>query len=151
MAFNTIRIQTDAPTKEGKASGAITPGHLLERTSAADTVKVHATAGIKSGCLFAIEDGWQGKTIADAYVTTTKVFFIAAQRGDIIYARIANGEAIAIGDLLVSNGNGELKEHTKDSSGTIVEEYVIGQALTACDMSGSSAVDPTNVCQVEIW
>ena len=148
---NTISVQCDTPTKEGIASGAITPGHLLERTSTANTVKVAATAAIKYLPLFAIENGWEGKEIDTAYVTAKKVFFRAFLPGDVVLARIANGENIAIGDKLVASTGGELAEFVGDSSATIVEQHVIGTALEACDMSGSSAVDPTGKCKVEIW
>lgn len=148
--FRTISIDTDARDKEGIASGAITPGHLLERTSTADTVKVHATAGAKAQRLFAIEDEHQGKEISDAYSSADRVFFKTFQPGDRVHALIANGEAIAIGDWLVSNGDGTLKEADADSSGTIFEQDVIGVAMEACDMSDSSGADPSPRCVVEV-
>ena len=150
MAYRTISIDTDARDKEGIASGAITPGHLLERTSTADTVKVHATAGGKAQRLFAIEDEHQGKEIGDAYVSAQRTFFKTFQPGDRVYALIANGEAIAIGDWLVSAGDGTLKEADADSSGTLVEQDILGVAVMACDMSDSSLADPSPRCIVEI-
>ncbi len=148
---NTISVQCDTPTKEGTSSGNITPGHLLERTSAADTVKVAATAAIKYLPLFAIENGWQGDEIDTVYATAKKVFFRTFLPGDVVLARIKNGEDIAIGDKLVSATGGELAEFVSDSSATIVEQSIIGVALEACDMSGSSGVDPSGKCKVEIW
>ncbi len=150
MALRTISIDTDARDKEGLASGGITPGHLLERTSTANQVKVHATAGAFAQRHFAIEDEHQGKEIGDAYVTTQRTFFKTFQPGDRVFALIANGENIAIGDKLVSNGDGTLKEADADSSGTIFEQDIVGIALSACDMSDSSGADPSPRCIVEV-
>ena len=151
MAYKTISIETDARDKEGIASGAITPGHLLERTSTADTVKVNATAGDSMVQRhFAIEDEHQGKEIGDAYSNADRVFFRTFQPGDRVYALIKNGENIAISDKLVSGGDGTLQKAAADSSGTIVDEDVVAVALEACDMSGSSGEDPSPRCAVEI-
>jgi len=149
MAYRTISITTDTPIKEGIASGAITPGHLLERTSVVDTVKVHATAGGRAQRLFAIEDEKQGKEIGDDYATASRMFFRTFLPGDIVNARIANGEDIAAGDWLVSAGDGTLKEAGADSAD--VEEDEVGVALEACNMAGSSEVDVAGgLCLIEV-
>jgi len=148
MAYKTISIDTDAPVKEEKADAAITPGHLLERT--ATGVKVHAAAGAKAQRIFAVEDENQGKEIDDAYTTAARCFFKTFRPGDLVLARIKNGENIAIGDWLTSGAAGVLAEAAADSSGTIIEQDVVGVALSACDMSGSSGVDPDGTCIVEI-
>ena len=151
MAYRTISITTDTPMKEGVASGGITPGHLIERTSTADQVQVHALEGGWAQRLFAIEDEKQGKEIGDAYATGTLVFFRNFLPGDEVYVRIKNGEAIAIGDKLVSAGDGTLREAIPDSSEVMMEEDVLVIALEACDMSGSSGADPAGgLCRVEI-
>ena len=150
MAYKTISIETDARDKEGIASGAITPGHLLERTSTADTLQVHAVAGGRAQRHFAIEDEHQGKEIGDAYSSADRVFFRTFQPGDRVYALIKDGENIAIGDKLVSGADGTLQKAAADSSGTILEQDVVAIALEACDMSGSSGEDPTGRCEVEI-
>ena len=148
MAYKTISINTDQPVKEEKADAGITPGHLLERT--ATGVKVHAAAGGKAQRIFAIEDENQGKEIGDAYTTGNRCFFKTFLPGDLVLARIKNGENIVIGDLLAAGSARVLAEAVGDSSGTIVEQDIIGVALTACDMSGSSGEDPDGTCIVEI-
>ena len=152
MAFRTISIDTDARDKEGIASGIVAPGHLLERTNVADTVKVHATAGGKAQRHFAIEDEHQGKEIGDNYADAQRVFFKTFLPGDRVYALIADDENIAIGDFLVSDGNGRLQKADVDSSATIIEQTIIGVALQAVDMSASSAEggDPSPRCIVEV-
>lgn len=150
MAHRTISIKTlYSLLKEGKASGAITPGHMLERTSTADTVKSHAVAGQMTR-LYAVEDELQGHEIGDAYTTANRVFFKAFLPGDEVYALIANGEDISIGDRLTSNGDGTLKKAAADSSGTVAEDEIAAIALEAVDMSDSSGADPSGRCIVEI-
>lgn len=147
MAYKTISINTDQPVKEELADAAITPGHLLERTTTG--VKKHATAGGRAQRLFAVEDENQGKEIDDDYTASSRCFFKNFLPGDMVYALIAEGETITIGDWLVSNGDGELKEAGADSAG--LEEDEVGVALEAIDLSGSSLEDPASRrCIVEI-
>jgi len=153
MAYKTIFVQGIGVPKEATASGAITPGHLLERTSAAvDTVKVHATAGGDVvPKLVAVEDDLQGKEIGDAYTSANNVLMRVATPGDECYMLLKNGENVAKGDLLESAGNGELQKHTADS-GAVTEynEQIVGVALESVDMSDSSAADPSGRILVEI-
>jgi len=154
MAYKTISIDTDAPVKEGKATAVVlSPGHLIERTSTDGQVQMHSTAGGKAAKHFAVEDENQGKEIGDNYAVEARIFFKTFRPGDIVQARIKDGENIAIGDWLVSGAAGVLAEALADSSGTVAEQFIVGQALSACDMSASSAAggDPANTCLVEIY
>jgi hypothetical protein len=149
---NTVEVLTGdyGPKKEALAAAGITPGMLLERDSN-NKFKAHATAGGHAQSLFAVEDDLQSNEITTAYSTGNRVFARVFRPGDEVYALIANGENIAIGDKLVSNGDGYLKKRTEDSSGTIVEEYVVTYALEAVDLSDSSGADPaTQRCLVEV-
>jgi hypothetical protein len=151
MANNTIVLRGTKETQETAiASGTVYPGYLLEPTSTADTYKAHAVAGGGGAAVFAIEDELQGNDIDDAYATTKRMQIYFAKPGDVIYVKIVNGANIAIADKLVSNGNGYFKEHTKDSSATIVEQHVFGYAMDAVDMSGSSGVDPSGWCRMRV-
>lgn len=147
MAYRTISVETDQPTKECLADAAITPGHLLERT--ATGVKVHATAGGRAQRIFAVEDDHQGNEINDDYTAANRVFFKNFLPGDVVNTLIADGENIAIGDWLVSNGDGNLKEASADSAA--LEEDEVAVALEALDLSDSSGADPASRrCLVEI-
>jgi len=154
MAYRQIFLKDNdsAIKKEALASGTVKPGFLLERTSAtADTVKAHAQSGRKTGpTLVALEDEIQGNGVADSYLTTTRVFFKALKPGDEVVLRAANGQNIAKGDLVASNGNGYVRKALKDSSDTLVEDSIVGVALEAKDMSDSSAADPDDLFLVEI-
>jgi len=148
---DTITIKGTPVKGEALASGVVKPGYLLERTSAAtDTVKAHATKGGKALMMFALEDDLQGDGIDDNYASGDLVQFGIFRSGDEVLAWIANGQAIAKADDLSSNGDGTLSEAVPDSSGIITETHVIARAREACDMSGSSAVDPSGRCIVEI-
>lgn len=151
MAHRTIKIKdfTDI-RKEALADGAITPGHLLERTSAGK-FKVHSSAGQNATRLFAIEDDLQGKEIGDAYATGARVSAHVFRTGDEVYALLADGQNVAIGDFLESAGDGTLRKHSA-SSASVVEypEAVVAMALEAVDMSGSAGVDPSGRIVVEI-
>ncbi len=141
----TIFLKGLGVRRERTAVAAITPGHLVEITSA-DAVQVHSTAGGLAQKAFAVEDDLQGNSISDAYATGDRVQYNIAARGDEVNALIADGEAIAIGDKLVSAGDGTLKELTSEST----DESVVAIAVEACDMSGSSAADPSARCAVEV-
>lgn len=112
MASNTIWLKGEGTVKEANAGGAITPGHLVYRSSAT-AVAVHATAGGFTPPMFALEADFVGKGIATAYATNDRVQFLVAQRGAEIYALVpAAAAAIVAGDLLESNGDGTLRKHT---------------------------------------
>lgn len=145
MAKKTIKLKDYLHVvEEYDAASAITPGMLVELTSDGE-VRPHNTDGGVAEKMFATEDEFQGKTIADDYAAEDKVFCWFPQRGDVAYAFLANGEDASVGDKLVSDGNGALR--VVDSAG---EENVIAVALEAVDMSGSSGEDPSGRIIVRI-
>lgn len=129
---NPTRIHLKGPGRheEAVAAGAITPGHLLQLNNAGKVV-VHATSGGYAERIFALEDALQGKTISDAYASGDLVGYVVAPPGDEVYAFLADGESVVIGDQLVSNGDGTLQK----LAGT---EKPIAIALEAKDLSESS-------------
>lgn len=144
MAKKTIKLKDYLHVvDEYTAAAAITPGMLVELTSDGE-VQAHSSAAGAAEKMFATEDQFQGKTIADAYAADDLVQCWFPQRGDVVYALLANGEDASIGDKLVSDGNGAL---AVVGSG---EDNVIAVALEAVDMSGSSGVDPSGRIIVRI-
>ena len=143
----------NGPREEALAHAAgILPGHLVKLLSTGK-VSVHSTAGGNAEKLFAIEDELQGRGITTAYGATDRVSHIVVQRGDWVNALIKNGENIVIGDALESAGDGTLRKHIPqiDSASDveiIVADQIVGYAMAACDMSGSSGVDPSGRCAV---
>jgi len=142
MSINTIKAKNYLDiNEEYLASGAVTPGMLVEQ-NAATTVRAHATAGGNAIPMFACEDELQGKGIDDVFATTATIPAVwIPQRGDQVYAILADGENAAVGDFLESNGAGALQVHVADEmsgGNAIVDMAIVGVALEAVDISDSS-------------
>lgn len=117
---------------EGKAAGAITPGHLIEKDASGEWI-VHGTAGGVHERTFAIEDAMRGATIATAYADNDFLRFWRFLPGDEVMAWLKAEESVVIDDNLISGGDGTLIKAT----GTI-QQYV-GKALQLLDLTGGSA------------
>lgn len=147
MAAKTIKVKWANPQYQDEliaTAVAITPGFLVERTSGG-TIQAHSSAGQNAQKMFALEDELQGKEIADNYAVSTLIQFGIFGTGDVVNALLANGENASIGSFLESNGDGYLKVHAASSAGAV--EYpaaIVGIALAALDMSGSSGADPAS-------
>jgi hypothetical protein len=153
---NTVKLKNYSDVmEEGVANAAITPGMLIEQMSTGK-YRAHATAGGNVLLMFAVEDEMQGLSIDDDYDADDPVQIWIPGRGDQVNALLANGQTAAIGDFLVSNGDGYLKvldEQSADSDdaiGTIYGQQIVGKAVEAVDMSGSSGVDPDGRIAVRI-
>lgn len=138
---NTIKLKNYLNIfEEYAAAAAITPGHLIELTSA-NKVQVHSDLDGFVLPMFAIEDDLQGKGIDDDYALNDRVQVWIPQRGDFVNAILFDGESVVIGDKVVSNGDGTLKKLDAVTSfgndGTI-----IGVVVEATDMSGGASSDP---------
>jgi len=158
MAYKTIKIKNYLNVfEEITGSGTIYPGMLLELTSG-NAVKAHATAsGNVVPPMFAIENELEGDDIDDAYATTERVQVWIPTRGDIVYGILADGQNIAIGDFLESNGAGYLQKYVADVvdeswesgskqiarsiSQTIYPQAIVGVAVEALDLSDSSGAE----------
>jgi hypothetical protein len=138
--------------KEGYASGSVYPGMLLEQTSSVDTFKAHSKDSGAGERLFADINFLYGKDKDDAYSSGDRLYIVSARRGDVVNARVTDGQDIAIGDYLCSNGDGNLKKLTPSSSGLVTEEgYLIGTAQEAINTESSSGADSHVHCKIRIW
>lgn len=133
MAYQTILLKGNLEERyeEMRASGAITPGHLIKRHTDG-TALVNSTAGAVAEMLFAHEDSLQGKTIDQAYASGDVVRHHVAQKGDVIYAWLAAGENAAVGAKLSSNGDGTFQVQSST-------EATLAWAEQACDNSAGGA------------
>ena len=127
---------------EYDAAAAIIPGELIQLNSDGN-VEVHDVAGGNLLHMFAVEDEPQGNGIDDAYAAADKVQCWVTLRGEEVYAILADGQDIAIGDFLESNGAGELQLHTPDTADsddtiTVYSNQIVGISLEDIDLSGSS-------------
>jgi len=140
MAKKTIKIKNYSDVNEEiVAAGTITPGMLLELTSAG-TVQAHSVASGNALPMFACEDELVGKTITDNYSELDQVSVWVPGRGDVVYGILAQGENVTIGTYLVSKGNGHLKAVADSSSfGDDDSAKIIGQAIEAVNATAAAA------------
>ena len=148
MAYTTkqIGIRTiEGWIKDEKiAAAAFYPGHLLEITSAGKFQKHSTASGPVIPVIVAKEDVLQGNGVDTAYSADNQAMAWLPQSGAILNFRVANGQSIAIGDKIESAGSGEVQKYVADEASagnTIYPQQIIGVALSACDMSGSSEAD----------
>ena len=139
MSYNTIVLQGTGRRFEAVVTTGqtITPGMLVKLQSDG-TVRTHSAAGQVAERAFAVEDDLQGKVITDAYASASLCQYEILNSGDVAYLPIANGEDIAVGDFLQSDGAGKLDKYVADSAGVV--EYplsIIGVAMDALDLSGA--------------
>jgi len=137
MAKNTIKLKRYIGIViEKEAAAAITPGNLVELTTA-DKVQNHSGDAGRAAKMFALEDELQGKGISDAYTTGDVVQVWIPTPGDVVYATIAANENVAVGNFLVSKGTGQLK---KIASDTVADAQVIGIALKATNVATAARI-----------
>jgi len=147
MAYDTIKLKKYVDIiEEYAAAAAITPGMILELTSAGK-VQAHSTAEGNWFRLIALEDELQGNDIDDAYAADDRVQVWIPVPGEEGYAILADGYDVDIGDELASNGDGYLREHTAETeswgvseagSVTVYPNQIVAVALEAVDTGGSS-------------
>lgn len=134
---NTIILKGDGCRKEGKASGAITPGHLVEFGGAND-LQVHSTAASTARKAFAVENDLIGNGIDTAYALGDQVQYNVFKSGDEVYALVAAAAAaVTKGAALESAGDGTLCIQTVDAATDNTQRNsVVAYALEAVDNSG---------------
>lgn len=144
---NRIALITNGRLSEEIAAGAITPGHMIAMSAGADTVVVHPTEGGYAERMFALEDALQGRNRDTAYASGERVTLIHAVPGDVLDLYIKAGENIAIGDKLISAGDGTLIENGSEASGTTVKQ-IVGVAVAANDLSASGAANTRSAVRI---
>ena len=149
MSNNTIILVGEGIRKERMANANITPGHLVEVMSTGK-LRVHATAGGHAQKAFAVENDLIGAGITTVYAAGAMVQYNVMERGEEVYALLANGQSVAIGAPLESAGDGTLRAYIQDSAGIDNTNNIVAYALEAVDMSGSSAADPSGRIAVEV-
>lgn len=126
----TVLLKGDLGTKreEARAAEAISPGHLIEMIAAGTVQKNDKVAG-NIQALVALEDPFQGRTIADDYAATDLVSYHVALKGDLIFLRIpAAAAAIVKGDSLEPAANGVVQKLAAGVRIAIAEEAIDNSA-----------------------
>lgn len=107
----TILLKGDPLGGEAIAAGTITPGMLIERTSVGK-VQAHSVASVQTTKLIAREMEITDGNIDTDYSADDQTLYWSARSGDEYYMRLAAGENVSEGDLLESDGNGQLQAVT---------------------------------------
>lgn len=144
MAKNTILIKSTTNVFDEKvAAAAITPGHLIERTSA-DKVQKHSTGGGSVLPMFALEDENQGNDLNHAYEAAERVKCWIPGRGDQVTARVnSDSEDLSIGDFVESAGDGTVRKHDAASSASVIERVnsIVGRAVEAITAGSAGTIE----------
>lgn len=129
--MNTIKAKRYLDiVNEEAAAEAITPGQLVELTSAG-TVQAHSTAGGDAARRVAMENELEGKTLEDAYAADDQVFVWDVIPGEEVLVSIESGDDPSVGDKLESAGNGNV---TTGTTGDAVKLFVaIGEKVVDDD------------------
>lgn len=141
--------------KERVGLGAITPGELVSINSSNQYIRHDVAAG-NARKIFAVEDDLQGNDIDDDYITLNQVQANVMKSGEEVQAWLAILENVAIGDPLVSAGNGQLQAYVApvDVEGSPLftqthdSNVIVAYALEAVDLSTSGT--PKSRIDVEI-
>lgn len=140
-----LRVSQGTMYDEAKATGIVKPGHLCQPGAANadgdETITFHSVEGGRGALFVAHEDAYQGKTINDAYAVDDIVFHTKAIPGDRYFLLLAAGEDASDGDVLSSNGNGELKVAAEG-------EEVIAIAREDMDLLASDAVSTHMIVEI---
>ena len=142
MSYNTIKLNAHSKCiEEMTALATIAPGMLVELYSTAGYCRKHSTLHGNAIPMFALERQEFGKEIADTFEAGDKVNVWFPYRGDKVNALLDDGENVARGDFLVSNGDGFLKKY--DATGESTEgpmAKIVAVADEAVNRSSSSGV-----------
>jgi hypothetical protein len=113
---NTIRLKNylNIINEITATAVAITPGMLLALNSSGQVLAHNVAGGNLNPHMFAIENTVFGGGINDNYAASARIQVWIPQRGDEVQAILADGQNVAIGALLESNGAGLLQAHTPD-------------------------------------
>jgi len=149
--YNTVKVRSRLNIQDEiqATAVAITPGMLLMQYTDGK-VKAHdVPAGNVLTKMFALEDELQGKEISDNYAVSVMIQVWIPTPGDMVYALLADGESVAKGDPLESNGSGYLQKHTADAykfgdsshTDTIYTNPIVAESMETLDLSSSSGLE----------
>lgn len=114
------------------AGATITPGCLVER-SPDGTLIPHQLSGGPAQRMFAIEE--LPFAIDTNYSINKEMLYKICRAGDQVYAFLADGESVVIGDFLCSAGNGVFNKHTLTH-----EDNLLAIALEAVEAEGDTRI-----------
>ena len=127
---NTVKLKKylDIVEEFQRGPSEIKPGHLVDINSDGKAIP-HGAADGNALAMFALEDELQGNTVNDAYAEEDDPVQVwVPNRGEIVYAIVADAEDPAVGAYVSSNGDGTLKTYgspaTADDNNVIVGQVI---------------------------
>lgn len=144
MAYRTI-TQRCATIVQDEAPGhtaTIYPGMLVEIITHAGGYRVqpHGTAQGSASVMVAVEDELQGKDVADGYAADQNVIFRTFRSGDQVAMLLSNGETVAIGTKVESNGDGRVQAEASDIPSYGNEDSWLGIAMEAATAANETTL-----------
>ena len=106
-----------------EASGAVSPGQLVEYAADAGTYQTHSAAGERTSMFIAEVMPYSGDSeddtspLSDAYADGEAMNVVIAPPKTRVLCRLADAEDPSIGDALVSNGDGNFAVHVDEAEG----------------------------------
>ena len=133
MAKNTIILKSYSNViEEYRAGGDIYPGCFVKLNASGQVVVADGSEDAYLP-MVAIEDALQGKGINDKFETGDLVRCWIPQRGDQVYAVLADGHDVAIGTIVTLTASGYVRE----MGGATDLEIVVGVALEKVEASST--------------
>lgn len=145
---NTIWLKGDPQGREGIATEVILPGMLLSLTAAPAAVvsdgriqgvKIHAEADGTAQMAVAREGDIFGRSIDDEYAVNDTVLYHQFRKGDMFYGLVANGQNVAVGTRLASNGDGSFRVAAAALEEAAGDEAIAVSCEAVNNTSGSAA------------
>lgn len=99
MSYNSIIVNAGSDAKLVEAIGAsvISPGDLLEYTSAGTVQRYSGATDYNVPLMIAVENLPEGKEISDDYAISDRVYFKHFRPGDVFQVRYSPVGSVAIG------------------------------------------------------
>ena len=124
--------------REAAATATVTPGMLVEAVAGGNAAP-HGTAGGPGAPAFARENEIIGNGIDVDYAAGDNVLYGVSRSGDEVYGWIADGENVAAGDYLQSDGAGAFEAWVAGSAGTTLPGHALVKAKEDVDNSAGGA------------
>lgn len=126
--MKTIALKGDFVRKEGVASGAITPGDMVEFGGANDVQRQSTAQAVAPRRAFALENDLIGRGITDDYAAGETVQYGVFTPGAEVYANLAAGKTCTKGQALEAVASGKVQPFTTGTK--------IGYALETVSAAG---------------
>lgn len=109
---NTIVLKGSPQAQEAVSAVVITPGELLAWNATPALIPHGTASGNVAPIMVATEQELIGNDIDTDYASGDTVHYVVPESGAVLYMFLADGENVSQGDLLESDGNGDLQAHT---------------------------------------